>query len=124
MRAPILCGVIRRRFVLNYRADPRVVARLLPSPFTPKLYHGYAIVGVCLDRLGCIRPQGLPAWLGLSSENAVHRVAAQWLDSNGQSREGVYPARWDTNLWMSALVGGRFFSKDYHRARFRVEEAA
>jgi uncharacterized protein YqjF (DUF2071 family) len=123
MRTPILCGVIKRRFVLNYRADPKVVEGLLPAPFSPKLYHGYAIVGVCLDRLEGVRLRGLPGWLGVSSENAVHRIAAEWVDSQGQSRESVYAARRDTNLWLSAPLGAQLFSRGYHRARFAVEES-
>jgi uncharacterized protein YqjF (DUF2071 family) len=123
MATPILCGVIKRRFVLNYRADPEVVARLLPAPFFPKLYHGYAIVGVCLVRLESIRPRGLPAWLGTSSENAIHQTASEWVDRTGQSRQGSFVARRDTDFWLSAIFGGRAFSKGYHQARFDVKES-
>jgi hypothetical protein len=124
MTTPILCGVIKRRFVLNYRADPQVVARLLPAPFSPKLYHGYAIVGVSLMRVGSIRPRGLPAWLGVSSENAVYQIASEWVDRKGQAHEGSFVARRDTDLWLSAIAGGRLFSKKCHRARFVVKESA
>ncbi|HYZ74799.1 MAG TPA: DUF2071 domain-containing protein, partial [Chthoniobacterales bacterium] len=123
MRTPIFCGVIKRRFVLNYRADPKIVKRLLPAPFHPKLYHGYAIVGVCLVRLESLRPRGLPAWLGVNSENAVHRIASEWIDSKGLSREGVFVVRRDTDLWLSTILRGKLFSGGYHRARFAVEES-
>ena len=124
MRTPIFCGVIKRRFVLNYRADPKVVNRLLPAPFSPKLYHGYAIVGVCLVRLESLRPRGLPAWLGVCSENAVHRIASEWIDSQKYSHEGVFVARRDTDLWLSTILQGSFSDRQYHRARFAVEESA
>jgi uncharacterized protein YqjF (DUF2071 family) len=124
MTTPIFRGVIKRRFVLNYRADPEVVARLLPAPFTPKLYHGYAIVGVCLVRVESIRPRGLPEWLGVCSENAMHLVASEWVDRNGQSHEGGFVARRDTDLWLSAVLEGRLFSRGYHQARFAVKESA
>jgi uncharacterized protein YqjF (DUF2071 family) len=123
MRTPIFCGVIKRRFVLNYRADAKVVKRLLPAPFYPKLYHGYAIVGVCLVRLESLRPRGLPSWLGVNSENAVHRIASAWIDSKGISREGIYVARRDTDLWLSTILKGKLFSEGYHRARFGIEES-
>jgi hypothetical protein len=124
MRTPIFCGVIKRRFMLNYRADPEVVSRLLPAPFHPKLYHGFAIVGVCLVRLESLRPRGLPLWLGVSSENAVHRIASEWTDAKGIPREGVFVARRDTDLWLSAILKGKLFSGRYHKARFAVEESA
>jgi hypothetical protein len=123
MRPPIFCGVIKRRFVLNYRADPKVVKQVLPPSFNPKLYHGYAIVGVCLVRLESLRPRGLPAWLGVSSENAVHRIVADWIDSTGRPREGIFVARRDTDLWLSTILRGKLFAGDYHQARFAVEES-
>ena len=124
MRTPIFCGVIKRRFMLNYRADPKVVKRLLPAPFSPKLYHGYAIVGVCLVRLESLRPRGLPACLGVSSENAVHRIASEWIDSNKHSHEGIFVARRDTDLWLRTILRGSFSDPGYHRARFAIEESA
>jgi hypothetical protein len=123
MTTPILRGVIKRRFVLNYRVDPEVATRLLPAPLHPKLYHGYAIVGVCLVRLESIRPRGLPAWLGVSSENAMHQIASEWVDQKGQSHEGSFVARRDTDLWLAAILGGTFFPSRYHRARFAVQES-
>jgi hypothetical protein len=123
MRTLIFCGVIKRRFMLNYRADPEVVNRLLPAPFHPKLYHGYAIVGVCLVRLESLRPRGLPLWLGVSSENAVHRIASEWTDAKGIYREGVFVARRDTDLWLSTILRGKLFRERYHKARFAVDES-
>lgn len=124
MRTPIFCGVIKRRFLLNYRADPKVVKPLLPAPFSPKLYHGYAIVGVCLVRLESLRPRGLPAWLGVNSENAVHRIASERIDSNGHSHEGIFVVRRDTDLWLSTILPGNFSGGGYHRAQFTIEESA
>src|SRR5260221_13073263 len=113
MTTPILRGVIKRRFVLNYRADPGVVARLLPAPLHPNLYHGYAIVGVSLVRLESIRPRGLPAWLGVSSENATHQIASGWVDKKGQSHEGSFVARPETDLSFAPILGGHFFHNTY-----------
>ena len=75
MRLPVIRGLIRRRMLVNFRADPATVQRLLPAPFHPKLHAGQAIVGVCLIRLEQIRPAGLPPFLGIASENAAHRFA-------------------------------------------------
>ena len=60
MRIPVIKGTIKRRLLVNFRADPTVVQRILPSLFRPKLHEGHAIVGICLIRLEQVRPRGLP----------------------------------------------------------------
>ena len=71
---PIIRGVIDRRILVNFTVDPAVAAKLLPRPFRPKLVNGIAVAGICLIRLKQIRPRGWPAILGISSENAAHRI--------------------------------------------------
>jgi hypothetical protein len=123
MRIPVIRGVIDRRILVNYHVDPAVLARLLPAPFRPKLIHGVGMVGICLIRLKHIRPRFLPAWLGVSSENAAHRTAVEW-DDHGTVREGVYIRRRDTDLRLNSLVGGRLFPGIHHHARYTVRETA
>jgi hypothetical protein len=129
MRIPVIKGVIDRRVLANWRCEPEVVARLLPPPFRPKLANGYAVAGVCLIRLKSIRPKlgdALPAALGISSENAAHRIAVEWdepqPDGTLTAREGVYIPRRDSNSRLNALVGGRLFPGVHHHARFDVHE--
>lgn len=74
---PTIQGVIRRRLLINYRADAQTVRALLPAPFTPKVFEGFAIVGICLIRLEKIRPKALPFGVGFASENAAHRIAVE-----------------------------------------------
>lgn len=121
MRLPVLRGVIDRRILVNYRVDPEVLALQLPVPFRPKAYRGTALVGICLIRLKQIRPAFVPAWLGISSENAAHRVAVEW-DDAGVSRDGVFVLRRDTNSWLNTLAGGRIFPGVHHHAAFEVRE--
>jgi len=121
MKIPIITGIIRRRFLLNFRVDPDVIARLLPSPFEPKLHNGVGIAGVCLIRLEGIRPKGSPLSLGIDSENAAHRFAVEW-DDDGRTQSGVYVPRRDTDSWLTHLAGGRIFPGVNHRARFNVHE--
>jgi Uncharacterized conserved protein (COG2071) len=122
MRIPIIRGVIDRRILVNYHVDPTVLAMILPAPFSPKLVHGVGMAGICLIRLKKVRPTFLPAWMGISSENAAHRVAVTW-EEGGTVREGVYIPRRDTNSGLNSLVGGRLFSGIHHHAQFKVEEA-
>ena len=122
MRPPELQGVIRRRMLVNFRADPEVVRRLLPAPFEPKLHAGQALVGICLIRLEAIRPSGWPAWCGLSSENAAHRIAVEWTEG-GERREGVFVPRRHTGSRLNRVAGGRIFPGEQLAARFDVEDA-
>jgi hypothetical protein len=93
MRLPVLCGIIERRMLVNYRVDPAVLAATLPPPFRPKLHRGYGAAGICLIRLRRVRPRFVPSWLGISSENAAHRAAVEW-DEGENVRGGVFHARY------------------------------
>jgi hypothetical protein len=123
MRIPVVNGVIDRRILVNYRVDPGVLAPLLPAPFRPKVVHGVGMVGICLIRLKRTRPAPLPAWVGVSSENAAHRAAVEW-DDGGAIREGVHIRRRETSSWLNALAGDRLFPGVHHHARFTVEETS
>lgn len=123
MHIPVVSGVIKRRLLVNFRADPEAVARILPAPFRPKLQAGHAIVGICLIRLENIRPAHLPALLGLSSENAAHRIAVEWTDAAGKQAEGVFIPRRDTDSILNRVAGGRFFPGEHHGASFKVVDA-
>src|SRR5690242_18691517 len=89
MRLPVIEGTIRRRLLVNFRVDPAVMQAQLPPRFSPKLHDGHAIAGICLIRLEAIRPRHFPALVGVSSENAAHRVAVLWTDEKGEQKEGV-----------------------------------
>jgi hypothetical protein len=123
MRPPELQGVIRRRLLVNFRADPDVVRRLLPAPFKPKLHAEHALAGICLIRLEAIRPTGWPVWCGLSSENAAHRIAVEW-EEGGERREGVFVPRRHTGSRLNQFAGGRLFPGQQLAADFSVEDAA
>ncbi len=115
-------GVIRRRLLINFRTSPEVASRVLPERFRPKVHAGWAMVGICLIRLEAIRPKGFPAFLGISSENAAHRIAVTWMDEAGSQQEGVYIPRRDTSAWPNHLAGGRLFPGEHHLSRFQVED--
>jgi hypothetical protein len=97
-------------------------ARLLPSPFRPKLANGYAMAGICLIRLKQIRPAFVHVPAGVGSENAAHRFAVEW-DRDGRKHEGVFIPRRDTSSRLNTLVGGRLFPGEHHHACFEVSEA-
>ena len=121
MRIPTIQGLIDRRVLVNFRVDPDVLSRICPSPFRPQTVNGFGVAGICLIRLKLIRPRILPSFLGISSENAAHRIAVEW-DSNGVTKTGVYIPRRDTSSFLNAFAGGRLFPGVHHRARFDVRE--
>jgi hypothetical protein len=121
VKIPKIRGLIDRRILVNYRVEPAVLSKVLPEPFRPKIINGVGIAGICLIRLKDIRPAGLPAIVGVSSENAAHRIAVEW-DENGITREGVYIPRRDTSSRFNMLFGERIFPMVHHYAQFQVSE--
>lgn len=121
MKIPTLQGIIKRRILVNYRAEPDVIQKILPKGFRPKLYREKAVAGICLIRLEHIRPKHLPEFIGLSSENAAHRIAVEW-EEKGEINEGVYVPRRDTDSFINTAIGGRLFAGEYHKAEFEIEE--
>lgn len=123
MRIPTIRGIIDRRILVNFTVDLDVARSIVPVPFTPKAFNGKAIAGICLIRLKQVRPKGLPAFVGIGSENGAHRIAVEWME-NGILREGVYIPRRDTSSAFNALVGGRVFPGRHYHAEFNVKEEA
>lgn len=118
-----LHGVVERRLLVNYRTDPQLTARLVPAPLRPQQVNGWAVAGICLIRLGQLRPPGVPEVLGLRSENAAHRIAVEW-DTPAGLATGVYIPRRDSGSVLNAVVGGRLFPGRHYRARFDTSETA
>lgn len=94
--------------LVNFCVEPEVICRVLPKKFHLKLHKGFAIAGICLIRLEQMRPKYVPALFGASSENAAHRIAVLWEGEDGQTREGVFIVRRDTNSVVNTLAGAAF----------------
>lgn len=114
-------GIIERRVLLNYRIKPDILAMALPEPYRPKTYAGWGIGGICMIRFKSLRPKGVPAWVGVNSENAAHRIAVAW-NQDGEEMEGVYIPRRDTNSWFNKTLGGKVFPGIFNRSQFQVKE--
>jgi len=121
MRISTIRGLIDRRILVNFRVDPVVLSRVCPFPFRPQTVNGFGVAGICLIRLKHIRPKLLPLFLGISSENAAHRIAVEW-DANGVTRSGVSIPRRDTSSFLNAFAGVRIFPGVHNRASFDVRE--
>jgi hypothetical protein len=124
MKIPTLQGIIKRRILVNYCAETETIQKILPNGFRPKLHREKAIVGICLIRLEHIRPKFAPEFIGISSENAAHRIAVLWEDEKGTTKEGVYIPRRDTDPLINAVVSGKLFPGEHNRADFVIREDA
>ena len=122
MKIPTIQGIIKRRILVNYRAEPGVIQKVLPKGFRPKLYKGKAIVGICLICLEHIRPKFTPEFLGIKSENAAHRIAVLWENETGETEEGVHIPRRDTDSFINSTFGGKLFPGEHNKANFIVSE--
>ena len=118
----ILSGTIDRRLLVNFAVEPEILEKILPQPFRPKVVAGQGVAGICLIRLSHLGPSRLPFELGVTSENAAHRIAVVW-NSKGVEREGVFIPRRDTSSRLNTLLGGRVFPGVHHHASFNVEES-
>lgn len=124
--APTLRGVIDRRLLVNFRIEPGALEPVLPDRFRPRTVQGpdgpRAIGGICCIRLTDMRPRWLPAPIGVTSENAAHRIGVEW-DVDGETKTGVYVPRRDTSSKLNSLVGSRGFGRHYP-ADFTVREGS
>jgi hypothetical protein len=118
---PTLRGIIARRVLLNFRADPHVAQSVLPEPFVVETYNGAAIVGICLIRLEQLRPKGFPSRVSMASENVAHRIAVRYPVKGGM-RSGVFIWRRETDQKLVQMFGGRLFPGVHHGATFSVQE--
>lgn len=123
MRIPKIRGIIDRRILVNFRVNVDVLAKVCPDPFRPQTVNGFGVAGICLIRLKSIRPSLFPAFVGISSENAAHRIAVEWT-LNGNVKTGVYIPRRDTSSVLNAIAGGRIFPGVHHRAYFTTNESS
>lgn len=64
----------------------------------------------------------MPPHFGISSENAAHRIAVEWVGEDGVNREGVFVPRRDTDSRLNALAGGRVFPGVHRLSRFHVKD--
>lgn len=119
----VIHGIIERRVLLNYRIRPEALADVLPHPFRPKLYGEWGVGGICMIRFRHLRPRLVPAWLGMDSENAAHRIAVEW-EQNGEIKEGVFIPRRDTNSWFNKTLGGKVFPGIFNRSIFDSEDSS
>jgi hypothetical protein len=122
MKIPRLVGVIERRLLISYAVDPALVQALLPEGLRPQLVAGQAVAGVCLIRMGSLRPAFIKPPIGWGGENAAYRIAVEYEDATGATKTGVYVPQRFSQSYLPVLAGGRIFPGAQTKASFTVHE--
>src|SRR5260370_42216721 len=107
MRPPRMSSVVERGLLVNSRVTPEVAASVLPVPLRPEQVGGWAVAGICLIRLGRLRPRWVPEWDGPQGRQT-----------------GVYIPRRDSGSVVNVIAGGRLFSSQHHRAHVCAYETS
>ncbi|HTN79565.1 MAG TPA: hypothetical protein VMK16_07820 [Acidimicrobiales bacterium] len=121
VRTPVLQATLERRLLLTYRLDPDAVADLVPGPFWLHMVGGFAVGSITLDHVTALRPRGLPAAAGFTSQNAAHRIAVEW-DQHGRKAAGTFVLSRHTSARRIAVAGDRLFPGLRMRADFDVDD--
>lgn len=119
---PALAATIERRLLVNYRVDPVIAQTMLPPTLRPQLIDGSAVAGICLLRLGALRPSWFTPEVGWRAENVAHRIAVEWDDATGL-HNGVYVPQRHSASWAAVAAGERVFPGVHTHAHFTVAES-
>ncbi|RKH10476.1 hypothetical protein D7V97_13675 [Corallococcus sp. CA053C] len=99
---------------LNYAVDPGLLARLLPAPLEPEVFHGTAWVQVLMSSLRDMRPRGLMPLLGVCFYQVSYRAAVRYRNANGDWRRGGYFVRSETSDPVMRGVGNALKEFKFH----------
>lgn len=99
---------------LNFAVDPEALARMLPPPIEPEIFHGTAWVQVLVSSLRDMRPQGLGALFGVCFYQASYRAAVRYRRADGAWRRGGYFVRSETNHPVMKAIGNRLTEFRFH----------
>ncbi len=106
---PAVLGTIQDRLLVNALVDPDEAARFLPVGLRPHVTGDATVIGCCLLTIEHIRPEVIPAALGLSLSAAAHRISVEWDDELGATTVGVFVPVRHTHSRPAQAVGGRWF---------------
>ncbi|HZU52909.1 MAG TPA: DUF2071 domain-containing protein [Holophagaceae bacterium] len=111
---------IRRCWLVTHRIPEADARTLLPLELAPVTHGGFGFLNTVVARMEAMRPQGLPAFLGLDYWHVGYRLYARAATPDGE-REGLYFLRSDCDRRMLALAGNLFSDFRFHTARIEVD---
>lgn len=99
---------------INYAVDPAMVAKMLPPPLEPEVFHGSAWIQVLMSSLRDMRPQGLPSLFGVCFYQVSYRAAVTYGSRDGTRKRGGYFVRSETNHPVMRAVGNKLVEFRFH----------
>lgn len=113
---------IRLCWLATHRIPEADAWALLPPELAPVTHGGFAFLNTVVARMEAMRPQGLPAFLGLDYWHVGYRLYAKATTTDGD-REGLYFLRSDCDRRILALAGNILSDFRFHTARIEVAGA-
>ena len=108
---------IRRCWLATHRVPTDQIRAFLPPELEPVTHCGFAFLNTVVARMEAMRPQGLPAFLGMDYWHVGYRIYAKAGD-----QEGLYFLRSDCDRRLLALAGDLLTDFRFHTAHIEVKE--
>ena len=113
-------GVLTRCWLFTYQTPAEDAQRLLPPPLQAVTHRGWAFWNIVVCQIRSMRPQGLPAVLGVGYWHVGYRLYVRYPADDGTEIEGLYFVRSDCdNAWMTA-AGNLMTDFHFHTAPIHV----
>ena len=113
---------IRRCWLATHRIPEADARAFLPPELSPVTHDGFAFLNTVIARMEAMRPQGLPAFLGLDYWHVGYRLYAKTVTAEGE-QEGLYFLRSDCDRRILAMAGNLLSDFRFHTARIEVAGA-
>lgn len=106
---------------LTYRTPADSVAGLLPEGLELVRRGPWAFWSVMLNRVEKARPDGVPAWCGISYAQVAYRLMAQAMNSRAEVVRGLYFVRSDVDARAVSLLGNKLGDLKMHNAAVELD---
>jgi hypothetical protein len=111
----------RTSLVLAYAVPAPILRPLLPAGLTLDTYGNFGFLAVALVETRDLRPNFIPARLGMNFFLSGYRIFTRYKTAAGRTLRGLRILRSDTNRLSMQLFGNLLTHYHYERSRFRLE---
>jgi hypothetical protein len=111
----------RTSLVLAYAVPAPILRPLLPAGLTLDTYGNFGFLAVALVETLDLRPNFIPARLGMNFFLSGYRIFTRYKTAAGRTLRGLRILRSDTNRLSMQLFGNLLTHYHYERSRFRLE---